>query len=291
LGIDARRRHIGTGLALNSTQFNISRILGPALAGIIIANVGAIGCFIVSAASYLPFIAVALLVLPPGRAPRSSDDHFDLRHPYAGIGEIIRTPHLRDALLTTFFSGLLCGPLLVFCPVLVKQSFNGDAGQFSLGVSAFGIGGLMGALGLLAISGGVDRRRLSGWFAAGFGVTVVSAALTPWFWSFVAILILAGVAMSVTNTSTNTVIQTAASSQLRGQAVSLYMLAVRGSGAMGSLVTGFSISLLGVRQALLINGLLAILAQLLVGRHWRKIPLPGSTDTRPPVDRPRRIAR
>ena len=69
----------------------------------------------------------------------------------------------------------------------------------------------------------------------------------------------------------------AASAELRGQAVSLYMLAMRGSIALGSLATGLSVSLLGVREALLINGALAILVQALIGRHWRDAQVPGST--------------
>lgn len=267
-----QRRQIGAGLALNSTQFNVSRILGPALAGILMASVGAIGCFVVSAASYVPFIAVALLVLPPGKVVHDSSDRFDARHPYAGLRTIIRTPHLRDALLTTFFSGLLCAPLLVFCPVLVRDAFHGNAAQFSLGVSAFGCGGLMGAVGLLAVSDKVDRRYFSSLFAAGFGLTVAAAALAPDFWLLVVLLMLAGMSMSVTNTSTNTILQTAASAQLRGQAVSLYMLAVRGSGALGSVVTGLAVNFLGIRAALLINGLLAILIQALIGRRWRLAP-------------------
>jgi predicted MFS family arabinose efflux permease len=257
---------------LNSTQFNLSRIIGPALAGILMATVGAIGCFVVSAASYVPFIAVALMILPRGKTAHSASDQFDPRHPYAGIGVIVRTPHLRDALLTTFFSGLLCGPLLTFCPVLVKNAFHGDAGQFSLSVSAFGLGGLIGAMGLLAVSPSLDRRRISSWFAAGFGASLVMAALVPWFWSLVVLLVLAGISMSVTNTSTNTIVQTAANAELRGQAVSLYMLAMRGSIALGSLATGLSVSLLGIREALLINGALAILVQALIGRSWRDVP-------------------
>lgn len=267
------RRQIGAGLALNSTQFNLSRIIGPALAGILMATVGAIGCFVVSAASYVPFIAVALMILPRGKTAHSASDHFDARHPYAGIGVIVRTPHLRDALLTTFFSSLLCGPLLTFSPVLVKNAFRGDAGQFSLSVSAFGLGGLIGAMGLLAVPPSLDRRRISSWFAAGFGATLMMAALVPWFWSLIVLLVLAGFSMSVTNTSTNTILQTAASAELRGQAVSLYMLAMRGSIALGSLATGLSVSLLGVREALLINGALAILVQALIGRHWRDLPV------------------
>lgn len=267
------RKQIGAGLALNSTQFNISRIIGPALAGVLMATVGAIGCFVVSAASYVPFIGVALMILPRGKTAHSASDQFDPRHPYAGIGIIVRMPHLRDALLTTFFSGLLCGPLLTFCPVLVKNAFHGDAAQFSLGVGAFGLGGLVGGLGLLALSSSVDRRRLSSCFAAGFGLTLVMAALTPWFWSVVALLVLAGISMSVTNTSINTIVQTAANSELRGQAVSLYMLAIRGSTALGSLATGLSVSLLGIREALLLNGALAILAQALIAWHWRGLAI------------------
>ena len=269
------RKQIGAGLALNSTQFNISRIIGPAVAGVLMATVGAVGCFIVSAASYVPFIAVALMILPRGKATHAASDQFDPRHPYAGIATIVRTPHLRDALLTTFSSGLLCGPLLTFVPVLVKNVFHGDAGQFSLSVSAFGFGGLIGAVGLLALSPALDRRRISSWFAAGLGLTLIIVALAPSFRSLVALLMVAGVSMSVTNTSTNTIVQTAASAELRGQAVSLYMLAMRGSIALGSLATGLSVSWLGVREALLINGALAILVQTLIGRHWRGVPVGG----------------
>jgi len=281
-----QRKQIAAGLALNSTQFNISRILGPALAGILMASVGAIGCFVVSAASYLPFIGVALLILPHGKPAPTESQPFNAPHPYAGIGVIVRMPHLRDALLTTFFSGLLCAPLLTFCPVLVKSAFHGTAAQYSLTVGAFGLGGLLGATGLLAVDATRDRRRLSSWFAAGFGLTLVFAALVPWFWSLVGLLVLAGMAMSVTNTSTNTVVQTSASSHLRGQAVSLYMLAVRGGGALGSLLTGLSVSLLGVREALLINGTLAILAQVLIGRRWRDAPVPTAPDTQSSVGDP-----
>jgi MFS family permease len=280
------RKQIAAGLALNSTQFNMSRIVGPALAGLLMASVGAIGCFVVSAASYLPFIGVALLILPHGKPAPTASPPFNARHPYAGIGVIVRTPHLRDALLTTFFSGLLCAPLLTFCPVLVKSAFHGNAAQYSLTVGAFGLGGLLGATGLLAVDATRDRRRLSSWFAAGFGLTLVFAALVPWFWSLVGLLVLAGMAMSVTNTSTNTVVQTSASSHLRGQAVSLYMLAVRGGGALGSLLTGLSVSLLGVREALLINGTLAILAQVLIGRRWRDAPVPTAPDTQSSVGDP-----
>ena len=261
------RRQIGAGLALNSTQFNISRIAGPALAGVLMAGAGAIGCFVVSALSYLPFIGVALWILPRGAAARSATTALDPRHPLAGLRTMARLPVIRGALLTTFFSGLLCGPVVTFCPVLILSAFHGGAAQFSLAVSAFGCGGLLGAISLLAISAQRDRSRLSAWFAALFGLTLVAVALVPWFWALVGLLVLAGVTMSVTNTATNTLVQTAAASALRGQAVSLYMLAMRGGLALGSVLTGFSVHLLGIRPALLLNGLLAIAAQFIISRR------------------------
>ncbi len=139
-----RHEQIAAALALNATQFNLSRILGPALAGVIMASVGAIGCFALSAASYLPFIWVALWILPRGRAAPTADDSFDRHHPFAGIRDIARQPHLRGALLTVLLTSTLCGPLVIFCPVLVKDVLHGEASEFSLAIGAFGIGGLSG---------------------------------------------------------------------------------------------------------------------------------------------------
>jgi hypothetical protein len=90
---------------------------------------------------------------------------------------------------------------------------------------------------------------LSSWFAAGFGLTLVAAATAPWFSCLVSLLVLAGIAMSITNTSMDTVVQTSSSSRLRGQAVSPYMPAIPvATAALGSLALGFSVSLLGIRE-------------------------------------------
>src|SRR5450755_4075272 len=93
-------RQIGRGLALNATQFNLSRILGPAIAGVLMASVGAMACFVVSAASYVPFIGVALWILPR-RAPAPPQPGAPTQlHLLAGLGHIIRQPQQRGALLT-----------------------------------------------------------------------------------------------------------------------------------------------------------------------------------------------
>ena len=176
------RSQIGRGLALNSTQFNLSRILGPSIAGVLIAGYGAMACFVVSAASYLPFIGVALWILPR-RAPRLPQaDASPLRHPFAGLGNILRQGQLRGALLTVLASSVLCAPLVTFSPVLVKEVFHGDARRFSVALASFGVGGLLGAVGLLGVRPDLDQRRLSSAFALCYGVALVLTALNPWFW-------------------------------------------------------------------------------------------------------------
>jgi len=263
-----RRDQIGTGLALNSTQFNLSRIAGPALAGVLMAGVGAVGCFVVSALSYLPFIGVAVWILP-GRTDSALPPPPGGRpHVFSGLHVITRQPQMRGALFTTFFSGLFCGPLITFCPVLVRDAFHGDASRFSAAVGAFGVGGLCGAIALLRVDPRRDRRPLASWCAMGLALALIAIAVTPQYWTMVAMLVVGGAVMSAANTSANTVLQSAASAGIRGQAVSLYMLAMRGGGALGSLLTGFSTHLLGVRIALLINGALALLVQAFIQRDW-----------------------
>jgi MFS family permease len=259
---------IPAGLALNSTQYNVSRIVGPALAGILMATVGAIGCFIVSALSYVPFIGIALWILPRQVKARAARAGLAGQHPSMGLSHVLRDSGLRGALLTAFTSSVLCGPLVTFCPVLVKNVWHGSAAQFSIAIGAFGVGGLLGGVGLLGVDPGRDRRRICTMFAVSYGVLLMAIALNAWAGLLPVLLVVAGVTMSVTNTSANTFVQSAAAANLRGQAVSVFMLASRGGTALGALATGLSVEVWGIRTALLINGALAVAAQLLIGRIW-----------------------
>jgi predicted MFS family arabinose efflux permease len=271
------RDQIGAGLALNSTQFNLSRILGPSIAGVLMSSVGAMACFVVSALSYVPFIGVAIWILPRWSPPPPSAAAPPRRNLFAGIGAILRQRHLRGALLSVLATGILCGPLITFTPVLVKQVFQGSAAHFSAAVVAFGAGGLLGAAGLLSVAASVDRRRLSAGFAIALGATLILTALNPWFWGVLPLLALAGASMTVSNTAANSLLQATASPHLLGQTVSLYMLAMRGGISVGALLTGAAVSLLGVQRALLINGVAAMVVQVVVARMWLRAPLPRSS--------------
>jgi MFS family permease len=269
-----RRDQIAAGLALNATQFNLSRILGPALAGVLMASVGAIGCFAINAASYLPFIGVALWILPHRSAPLLAEESFDRHHIFSGLRDIAGASHVRGALLTVLVTSTLCGPLIIFCPVLVKDVLHGDASEFSLAIGAFGVGGLLGAVGLLGVDAQHDRRWLSSGFAAGYGAITALAAINPFFWGLPILLVFAGLSMAASNTSANSLLQATVAAPLRGRTISLFMLAVRGGISIGSLITGISVHLLGIRYALLINGILALATHIMIGRRWIRTALP-----------------
>jgi predicted MFS family arabinose efflux permease len=264
-----RRDQIPAAIALNSSQFNLSRILGPALAGILLVTVGATGAFSVSAASYLPFILVAVWILPPGR-PTPLAERLGYQQLRAGISQALRQPALRGALLTVLTNSLLCAPVVTFVPVLIKQTLRGGVGHLSLTLSAFGVGGLIGAIALLGVNARVDRRPMSSLFATAYALVVVLVALVPRDWTLPLLFALAGISMTGCNASAQSLIQTTAQANLRGQSMSLYMLSMRGGLALGALLTGSVVSLIGVRATLLADGLLALVLQLIIARGWRR---------------------
>lgn len=184
---------IPAGMALNTTPFHLSRIPGPARAGILMTHVGLAGVFALNAVSYVPFILVALWVLPRSAARAQGGPRLDPRQLWASVREVFEDRRLRGSLLTVFATAVPCAPLITFCPVLVKEVFQGAAGQFGKELGAFGLGRLIGATGLLAVNPHHDRRPLSSGWAMGYAVIVVLATLNRWAWGLPALLVLAGV--------------------------------------------------------------------------------------------------
>ncbi len=277
--VDAPR--LPLGIALNSTQLNLSRILGPACAGILMASVGAAGAFAVSAASYVPFILVALWILPHGPASDAVESRVSYRKLADSVRRITADPALRAPLLTVLATSLLCAPLVTFCPVLVKVAFHGEVSHFSAAMGAFGAGGLLGAIGLMGVNPRRDRRPLSWGFAATYGVTVLLVAVNQWLWMLVPLLVVAGIAMTASNASANALLLASAPVPFRGEAIGLYMLAMRGGVAVGGLLTGAVVTLIGVRNALFVNGALAVLAHAAIARSWRHVVPPSSDNPIP----------
>jgi predicted MFS family arabinose efflux permease len=256
---------IPRAVALNSTQFNLSRMLGPAIAGVLMAKLGAAACFAANAFSYLPFF-ISLYFISPKNSASMKRVHQPLQATQWGeFRKLLADPEVRWPLATTFVTGLLCSPIITFCPVLIRDVFHAEVQDFGRALAAIGLGGLIGAgLSLLALPGWLNRGRVATAMGILLGAAVVGIAMNHSISLLMALLACAGMAITVSNISANSYVQENAENRSRGKLVSLCQLSMQGGISAGGLLTGITSSLFGISTALLLNGVLAILLQLAI---------------------------
>jgi MFS family permease len=262
------REDLRPALALNSIQFNLSRVLGPAIAGLIMLKYGFRWCFGANAASYIPFFLSIYWLHPPARGlGQEASVKQNLRSTIEGIGAILRSQKTGWALLSVLCTGFFCGPLVTFSPVIVKDVLHADVGQFGGVMTAFGIGGMLGPLLILLTMQRFDTMKMSLTAALGYGLFMMAVSMVGAVWQLAVLLVGSGFLLTVANTSANTFLQSEAIDQNRGQMASLFMLATRGGLSLGNLATGTFISLSSPHLTFLLNGLLAAGVQVFIFRR------------------------
>ncbi len=262
---------VPSAVVLNSAQLNLSRVLGPFFAGVAMAAVGPIACFVLNASSYAPYLlALYLLRIPaPAPSPRNGST-FARASILEAATTIARRHRLRRAILTVVVTSLLCMPTVTFLPVLVRDAFHLGSREFGGALSVFGFGGLVGASVVLPLKTNRHRQILSSLAAVCLSVVVAALALGRSFALELALLFIVGVAMVASNTAANSILQGSIDSRLRGRLSSMYTLALRGGAPIGNLVTGMVTSHWGVRRALFINGALAFACHAALIRRTRR---------------------
>lgn len=254
-------------LALNSMQFNLSRVMGPAIAGLVMTKYGFLWCFGANSASYIPFFLSIYWLRPSAKTPvPEAAGQLNPASVIDSVKGIIRTRKAGWALLSVLCTGLFCGPLITFSPLIVKDVLHADVGQFGGVLTAFGVGGMLGPLLILAATR-LDPIKMSLTAALVFGLFIAAAAEVGAVWQLAMVLVGSGFLLTVANTSANTFLQSQANDQNRGETASLFMLAMRGGLSLGNLATGTIISLSSIRLALIVNGLLVIGVQAFLFRR------------------------
>jgi MFS family permease len=256
------RKDLRNAIALNSIQFNLSRVLGPTLGTPVLLLVGTAGCFLLNGLSFFIVIA-ALLSLhvihtPPAKPSRMMED---LK---GGLRYMRGEPALRMLTVLVFLSTFLALPLVTFLPVFARDVLTGPSAPETR------LSGLMAAQGLGAIGGalivaGLGRFRHMGRtllsVQAGFGVLIVLFALTRSLTVSYLLLFIAGAAFMTVFSMSSSLVQLGVPDHLRGRVMSIYMLALRGGGPLGAFASGTAASYLGAPKVLMINGaLLSVLA-------------------------------
>ena len=253
---------VPSAIALNSAQFNLSRVLGPMLAGAAMATLGPIVCFALNATSYAPYLLALYLVRipsrpdpPPTKGSRREQARASLFEAFTTVAKHRR---LRRTFATVIVTSLFCMPTIAFLPLLVREAFHLGSDAFGGSLSVFGFGGLVGSGVVLTLKTNRQRRLFAAISAMVLSALVVAMGIDRSFPWLLAILFVASGTMVASNTASNSLLQSSIDGRFRGRVASMYTLALRGGAPLGSLVTGVVASRIGVRTAFAINGSLAL---------------------------------
>lgn len=253
------RQHLTSAVGLNSASFNGARIIGPSIAGVLIARVGLSPGFLLNAIAFV--FAIAMLAMIPGRrpVPRLAGRTF-VEDMLEGVSYVLRTPAMRFILgLQTILSFCVFN-FSVYVPLLARDRLGMGAEGFGLLMACLGVGALCAGLSLGALSVAAPRATtiaLALSFALG---GLVALAFTRWFWLAALALAITGFAGTLVNAGCNTSLQLRAPDALRGRVMSLYTLISGGIFPIGAFWVGFISEHWGVGRAFLVNGVAGLIA-------------------------------
>lgn len=256
---------ISNAIALNSASFNSARLVGPAVAGILIAAVGSGWVFIINAVSFFAVLIALTFIKPaPRHAEPEQPSTGQLRQLVAGFTYV---RHRQD-LLVIFLMVFVLGAFSMNFPIIASTmavEFGRDATDYGLLYSMLAIGSLTGAL--LVARRPAPRMRAVIAAAGGVGLVSVVGAFMPSFWAFAGSLVFLGFSTATLLTTANGFVQTTAAPHVRGRVIALYVAVLMGGTPLGAPLVGAAADSMGARSTLIISGIAGMVA-FLVGAVW-----------------------
>ncbi|QKZ14710.1 MFS transporter [Spirosoma sp. KUDC1026] len=255
-------------VALNSSMVNLSKLIGPALAGLVIESWGEVACFGLNAISFIAVLSTLLMIKLPTFTPRP--------HPKNILGELIEgfayaknTESIRFILSRLALTSLLVLPFTTLMPVYAKDIFHGTASTFGLIDSAIGLGAFIGALYLASLKPTTNLNNVLAINTFVFGAGLILFSHAPWYPLALVLIAVGAFGMMSQVTITNTLLQTQSAPVMRGRVISLFVMANAGMQPLGSLLVGTLSEHIGVQNTVLIQGLLALGIGAFHVRHLR----------------------
>jgi predicted MFS family arabinose efflux permease len=259
------RERIPDAVALNSLQFNLSRAIGPVIAGLLLAKVGTGACFLANTGSFTLVILVLLWIRFPSPTPAAGSLGQILRE---GIQYMTRAPLLRTLTFLVAAASFLGFPLMTFLPTLAGDVLGTGASGYSLLLTSLGIGAIIGAITTAQRGNVKGRGRLALAYLAAFGLVTTGAVLSRWQWVSMVLLVGSGHTLTTTLSTISSLVQEHTPDEFRGRVMSIFGLAFRGGLPIGSLVAGVFVRTAGVPVVMAISSLgLLVLAVWLLLRH------------------------
>jgi len=248
---------VRNAVSLNSGNFQLARMLGPAVAGVVISLVGSGWAFAINSITYLAVITgLAMMRTSELQSqPRAKTGPGQIRE---GLRYVRSQPQLLWPIVLVFFVGTFGYNFAIILSAYTKNVFDAGAGTYGLLNTAMAGGSVVGAL--LAARRATGRLSVLFGAAAGLGALLVLLGLTPWFWAFVVMLVITGLVSVTFNTLGNTTVQLASDPALRGRVMSLYMLVFMGGTPLGSVLVGWVTDKYGAPLALMLSGAVCVVA-------------------------------
>lgn len=278
-------------IALNSAVFNLARIAGPAVAGLVISAAGTPAAFLLNAASY-GAVLISLKLMNPGalhQAERAVRAKGQLRE---ALAYVRARPALWMPLVLIFFVATFGMNFQVTTALMSREVFRTGAGAFGIASTAYALGALGGAL--LAARRGRPSLRLLVTTALAFSVLDIGTGMMPAFWSFLIALVPTGLAVLSFTTAANSSTQLGTAASMRGRVMGLYMLVFLGGAPIGSPLAGWAAAQFGPRVSIIAGGLISLAATVAVAAMLaRRRGLPARSWLRrlAPGGRPREASR
>jgi MFS family permease len=259
--IVGNRDDIANAIALNASMVNMTRLVGPALAGIVVAAYGEGWCFFVNALSFTTLIAALLLMRLPKimREPPSRSIWLDLRE---GVRHAFGNPLTRRVLTLLALTSLLGTPFSTLMPVFASDVFGGGAKTLGFLTAASGAGALGGALYMTSLQPGVDLQRRIWRATLALSGALALFGISKWYLLSLALLFVSGFGMMVMMGLSNTLLQVVSAETKRGRIMSFYVMCLIGVAPMGALLAGAVSHLVGAPATVSLSGVACLMAAL-----------------------------
>jgi len=279
------REELLGAVTLNSAQFNLSRAIGPAIGGIVLASLGAGWAFLLNAVSFSAVIAALLLVRVPA-LPRAESTDRVMRQFAEGLRYVRSQPALGACVVIVSAVAGLGMPVLQLASVFASDVFDIGADGYGLLTGALGVGGALAAPVVTGWAGGIRRSRLAGGALFAYGFTLIAFAQAPGFPTALVAIAFTGAAFLVVVSTLSTTVQLLVTEELRGRVMAIYIMGFTAAYPVGALVQGWIADRVGAPATVTGAGIvLAIIAAWLVSRRALLERL-DRDDPMPPPDVP-----
>jgi len=260
------RDHLPNAIGLNSSMFNAARLVGPALAGFLIAAAGEWLCFLINAISYVAVLAALLAMRVAPRASNGPPKHVLLELKDGFLYAFGFHP-IHALLLLLAIVSLAAMPLLVLMPIFATNVLHGGPQTLGLLTAAMGVGALAGALLVASRKTVLGLGRQIAWSSIAFAVCVIAFSFSSVLWISLVLLAAVGFSMMMETAATNTILQTIVEEDKRGRVMSFYATAFVGMAPLGSLLAGSLASRIGAVHTVQLAGAMCIAGALLFTRQ------------------------